>query len=194
MSSVVSLVKKKKHVSPPDIQKCATCSTEGTGYKNCGACQSVCYCSSKCQVAAWAAHKSICKLIKKEKAAVAEKKANQQLITQGRDRDMGNLINALVGPDLEFHESHIYNCCWDGQHEKLQKILKQDGLDVNWGEPDLGTTAVHAAASQGHNKCLLAIINHGGADLSRYSNKVGCDPTIALESLRSTKSLSRFVR
>jgi ankyrin repeat protein len=147
--------------------KCAECGKEGIDFKNCGACQSVCYCSSACQTKGWSGHKAACKLKKKER----EKKEKERLALANGLGDMGNLINALIPADQEFHESHIYNCCWDGQHEKLQKILKQPGLDVNWGEPDLGTTAVHAAASQGHNKCLLAIIQHGGADLSRFSNK-----------------------
>jgi serine/threonine-protein phosphatase 6 regulatory ankyrin repeat subunit C len=58
----------------------------------------------------------------------------------------------------------VFNACREGQHDELLKALRQSGLDINWTHPVNGRTAAYAAAQNGHDKCLTAVIQHGGAE------------------------------
>jgi ankyrin repeat protein len=78
---------------------------------------------------------------------------------------MGTLL--LSSAAKRYTEVHYYNASAQGQLEELEKVLEQGGIDINWAHPDNGETAVYAAAEYGHDKCLSAIIRHGGADLSK---------------------------
>jgi hypothetical protein len=160
MSQQQSSIEANKH------DKCDGCGKEECAdliLKSCSACHSVKYCSSACQLASWAGHKKACKQIRlrMEKGG-------------GGVGDMGSLLVALSSVK-RYSEMEVYNACVDGKKEVLQKMLKQSGLDVNWAEPQTGWTAVHLAAAQGHDKCLLMLIQYGGADLSK-TNKSGSAP------------------
>ena len=50
-------------------------------------------------------------------------------------------------------------------------MLKQRGLDVNWGEPEIGITAAHISAQGGHDKCLALLSQYAGADLSKMNKR-----------------------
>ena len=146
--------------STEKMKKCDGCGKEDGAdlkLKMCGACHSVSYCSSACQTTAWPGHKSECKRI-------------QLRIKNGSGAgttvDMGALLASLSSL-RRYTDVDMYNACGRGQYEELQKVLRQTGLDSNWADPDFGETAVNAAAKQGHDKCLSAVIQYGGADLSK---------------------------
>jgi ankyrin repeat protein len=67
-----------------------------------------------------------------------------------------------------YHESHLFNACFDGHHEELNQILRRGGLDVDWAQPGTGMTAAYIAAQEGHDKCLSQLLSHG-ADMSKAS-------------------------
>ena len=130
--------------------------------KSCSACQSVSYCSSGCQTAAWKEHRVVC---------------NQLRASGGSGVGvMGSLPTAPLSSTVErYTEADYFNACGAGRHEELQKVLEQRDIDVNWAHPDNGQTAMYDAAMNGHDKCLAAIIRHGGADLSKM-DKDGLAP------------------
>jgi hypothetical protein len=70
---------------------------------------------------------------------------------------------------MERYNCHaqVYNACHNDRRQELGHLLQQSGLDVNWGEPEIGFTAVHAAAEEGHDQCLSMLIRYGGADLAK---------------------------
>jgi ankyrin repeat protein len=80
---------------------------------------------------------------------------------------MGSPRTAPFSSVKRYEAGDVYNACGQGQLDELQVVLRQNGLDVNWAHPVTGYTAVHAAAEQGHDKCLSAIIRHGGVDLAK---------------------------
>jgi ankyrin repeat protein len=69
-----------------------------------------------------------------------------------------------------------------GHFEELEQVLAQRGLDVNWANPDNGTTAAYVAAGKGHDKCLSAIIQYGRVDLAMV-DKNGLAPIHAACSI-----------
>jgi hypothetical protein len=50
-------------VTKQPFKKCAGCGMDGAGFKHCGGCLSVFYCSSACQSTSWAGHEAACKQI-----------------------------------------------------------------------------------------------------------------------------------
>ena len=148
-------------------QQCAWCSRDDTKLLNCSACHSVSYCSRACQAAHWAGHKAACKLLcSKEKEKEKDKGSGVG--------DMRSLSTALSSVE-RYSEVDIYKACFLGEHDELQKVLKQHGLDINLADPDTGATAVFVAALGGHDKCLSMAIQYGGADLTK-KNKIGLAP------------------
>jgi hypothetical protein len=143
-------------VADKPMKKCDGCGEECAKLKLCSACLSVSYCSAACQNTAWAGHKTACKA---EKIRLRIKKGS------GAEPDMGSRLVALK----RFTEGDLYNACLLGKHEELQKVLRQAGLDVSWAHPNHGDTAVHTAAENGHDKCLSAVIQYGGADLAKLN-------------------------
>ena len=143
------------------------------------------YCSAACQLAAWHDHKAACKLNRAAKTArdeaLKEKATAKAAPARGNSSglgDMGSIMAALMPPPQQqqqqqqrYDEGQVYNACFDGHHEELQKMLKQRGIDVNWGEPETGATAAHAAAEGGHDKCLALLSQYAGADLSKMNKR-----------------------
>jgi ankyrin repeat protein len=152
MSQLSSAANKQK--------KCAGCGKEGADLKNCSACLSVCYCSSACQRAGWPGHRAACKKIQ------LRIKAKEEGGGSGVG-DVGTPSTAPLSSVKRYREANIRDVCARGHHEELLKMLKDSDLDVNWADPTNGITAAFVAASQGHDKCLTAIIQYGGADLSK---------------------------
>jgi hypothetical protein len=159
LSSVTNNKQQQKKV-------CAGCGKEeGTGLvlKSCSACHSVSYCGSACQRAGWPGHKVVCKEI-------------QLSIKSGGSSGVGSLPVAAPNSSVtRYQEAHVWNACFYGHLEELQKMLHQRGLDFNCAEPATGGTAAHAAAQEGHDKCLSAIIQYGGVDLAKRT-KTGMAP------------------
>jgi hypothetical protein len=173
---------------PPEIVLCGECGDKpkkGVTFKTCSGCAFVAYCCAACQIAAWPGHRPICKEKKKERAtANAAKEAAATARGSGGGsgsglRDMGSIMAALMPQPQpqpqRYTEIDLYNACLQGRHEKLQKILRQREVDVNWARPDTEGTAAFIASQEGHAQCLSTLIKHGGVDLSKAA-KNGCAP------------------
>ena len=146
-------------------KSCAGCGKEeGAGLilKICSGCHSVSYCGSACQRAGWPGHKKVCKEI-------------QTASIKGGSGVGSPQVAPLSSSLVERYQVVVFNACFEGLHEELQKVLRQPGLNINWVDPDNRASAVHVAAQEGHDKCLSAIIRHGGADLSK-GDKFGWAP------------------
>jgi ankyrin repeat protein len=154
-------------ISANKQKKCDGCGKEGADLKKCSACLSVCYCSSACQRVGWPGHRAMCKRI--------QLRINAKDLGGSGLGAVGSRPTAPLSSVKRYHEADVYSACYDGQLEDLEQVFKQRGLDVNCAHPDNGTTAMHAAAQEGHDKCLSAIIQYGGADLAK-ANKNGDAP------------------
>jgi ankyrin repeat protein len=49
-------------------------------------------------------------------------------------------------------------------------MLRQPGLDVDWAQPDTGSTASYITTQEGNDKCLSHLVSHG-ADTSKADKK-----------------------
>ena len=174
----------------PDLTECGQCKTrpnkkKGQIFMICSACGLVAYCSTACQTKAWPGHKSDCKLNRaaknaRDEAAKERGSSSSKCSSVSVLEDMGSIMAALNSmPQAQpqpqprpqrYQEGHVYNACYYGQHEELQKILLQSGLDVNDTDPDTGMTAAYIAAQQGHAQCLSVLAKHN-ADLSKASKE-----------------------
>ena len=152
MSSQPSVAKKQQQQKK---KVCAGCGKEEAAglvvLKNCSGCHSVIYCSSDCQRAGWPGHKEDCKLVQLSVGvgSAAPTSASSHSSSTAR----------------RYHSWDAFNACVQNHYEELQKVLLQARLDVNWAEPSGGATALHVAASQGHDKCL-EILRDAGANLN----------------------------
>jgi ankyrin repeat protein len=147
-------------VAKQPLKKCAGCGKEGAGFKHCGGCLSVFYCSSACQSTSWAGHKAACKEIRLQRIKEG---------CSGVGDIESTLPTQMHQPQPRIHEDwEIFNACCEDHRAELQKVLQQSGLDVNWAIPAAGWTAAHVASKKGHGECLSIIIRYG-ADLSKLS-------------------------
>jgi hypothetical protein len=160
-------------VAKQPSKKCAGCGKDGTGFKHCGGCLSVFYCSSACQSTSWAGHKAACKQIRLLRIKEEKEKGG------GGVGVMGSTMPAQMPQHqpqlLRYKNWDVYNTCGNDHRAQLQKVLQQSGLDVNWAHPAKGATAAHIAAQLGHGECLSMIIQYGGVDMSKM-NKKGLAP------------------
>jgi hypothetical protein len=173
----------KQQEQLPDLTQCGECSRppkKGETLKTCSGCGLVAYCCTACQTKAWNGHRAACKRARKEREAKAKEAAKEPGSGNRSGSglgDMGSIMAALMPPPqqpLRYNEIHIFNACFQGHHEELQRIMRQSKLNVNWAEPDTGATAAYAAAQTGHARCLSLLIQHN-ADLSK-ANKQGAAP------------------
>jgi hypothetical protein len=164
---------------------------EGVVFKLCAGCGDEAYCCSACQSKAWADHKGLCKIKRKERAKSKEAAAAPQSSGSGSGpgdsgsglRDMGSIMATLMKspkhqpqPHLpRYNETNLFNNCLRGHPDELQKVLKQSGIDANWADPKSGSTAARACAQNGHAHCLSLLALHGGVDLSK-ADKAGFAP------------------
>ena len=157
MSSSSSSKKKQEE----ELKRCGFCGRDDLALKNCSGCGSVAYCDAKCQTADWPSHKTVCNRIKKEKKAQQDQ-----------------LLAALMTPPQpqRYDEVDLFNAClWDN-HDDLSKMVRQNGLDLNFAdlEDSDGMTAACISAFKGHDKCL-SLLAQNRADLSKQ-NKDGWAP------------------
>jgi ankyrin repeat protein len=143
----------------------------------CGGCRSEFYCSPTCQKARWSSHKKECKQIQAEMKQLEKGRGVGGSGVGGTGvggrgvggsgRGVGSRPTASVE---RYQDFEIGLACFHGHQERLQKVLAQRNppLNVNWPQ-EIGETAVHAVAQSGYDKCLMLLITHGGADLSRMS-------------------------
>jgi hypothetical protein len=150
-------------VAKQPLRKCAGCGKDGDGFKHCGGCLTVFYCSSACQLTSWAGHKAACKQIRLLRIKETKEKGGDGV------GDMG-YVKGTVMPQpqsQQYEEYDIGRACFNDHRDELQKVLQQSGLDVNWAIPDDGFTAAIVSARQGHGECLAMLIQYGGIDLSK---------------------------
>ena len=165
---------KQKHAEEEQAQICDFCLKKGEKLLKCGGCGLVAYCNAGCQKSHWGDHRGTCKQKQKEKK---EREAKEEARSSGSGLgDMGSVLNALMPPPppQRITEVDVWNACLQGKHGELDNMVQQIGLDLNWAEPDGGTTAAYISAQEGHVQCLSLLGLHK-ADLSK-ATKIGWAP------------------
>ena len=172
MSSSSSAQKQKQQQQEDEddkVKRCGCCGREDLALKKCLGCGSVAYCDAKCQTADWPSHKTVCNRIKKEKKAQQEKASMEAPKSSGSGlADMGSILAALMPPPRpqRYTEVDLWNACFDDHSAEVQNMLKQQGLDINWVDPEQGATAAYVSADKGYDKCL-SLLAQNRADLSK---------------------------
>jgi ankyrin repeat protein len=171
----------------PDLTMCGECCQrprKGQKFMICAGCGLVAYCCIACQTKAWSAHKIACKIKKKEKEAREKSKVAAPGSGLG---DMGSIMAALMPPPppKRYHEAEAYSACFLNNHEELQMMLLQTGLDVDWAKPDDKWTAATIAAEKGHDNCLAQLIAKG-ANLLKLNKQGYATIHVACQSGRYT--------
>jgi hypothetical protein len=164
----------------PDLTRCGGCgqkAKKGVTFKICSGCGFEAYCSFACQGKGWSAHKAICKIKRKEREAAKEKGSGSGGGGGSGLEDMGSIMAVLIAPQPQLQQydgGHLYDACAMEDHEEVQRILQQRGLEIDWAEPEDGVTSAIIAAERGNDKCLALLILRG-ADMTK-ATKPGFAP------------------
>jgi hypothetical protein len=132
-------------VAKQPLRKCAGCGMEGAGFKHCGGCLSVFYCSSACQSTSWAGHKlrasrsGCCESKRRTARDMGSTKISHQPQPQPQSQPQPQ-AHSQPQP-MRYVDRDIAVACACDKREELHKVLQQSGLDVNWANSDSGATA-----------------------------------------------------